>query len=167
MRFPDVIATLPPKEVMVMGGMRDLLFCLKKGYRFYWSGIIYYGFKLFIFSGKNNLFSDFILSLRKMFLKDINTRYLFLFNDCFDEGITLSFALKFTPKLNIVCIEHGVISFNRPENPVKWANGQSCKFNLVWDVFQKKNFLKMTKTVHLLFSVCHTKFIQLKVIVEK
>ena len=54
-RFPAVISTLPPKEVMVMGGRKELLLCLKNGYRFYWSGAIFYGFNLFIFSGKNKV----------------------------------------------------------------------------------------------------------------
>ena len=79
--FPAVMSTLPPKEIMVIGGRKELLLCLKNGYRFYWSGAIFYGFNLFIFSGKNNLFSAVILSLREMFLKEINKRYLFLYDD--------------------------------------------------------------------------------------
>ena len=121
---------------MVMGGRKELIFCLKNGYRFYWLGAIFYGFNQFIFSEKNNLFSLVVVSLRKMFSKDINKRYLFLCDDSLPEGMTLSFALESIPNLNIVCIAHGIINFE-PSRIKIIPEGISCKFNLLWDKSQK------------------------------
>ena len=137
-RYPAVMSTLLPKEVMVMGGRKELLLCLKNGYRFYWSGAIFYGFNLFIFSGKNNLFSAVILSLREMFLKEINKRYLFLRDDSQPEGMPLSFTLESIPQLNIVCIQHGMFAPPKEGYKVKCVDGESCQFNLLWDTSQKK-----------------------------
>jgi len=140
-RYTDLILTLPPKEVMVMGGRKELIFCLKNGYQFYWLGLIFYGFNQFIFSEKNSLFSLVIVSLRKMFLKDINKRYLFLYNDCMPDGMTLSFALESIPKLNIICIQHGMSSPPLSEFKVdRYVVGESCQFNLLWDISQKKPY---------------------------
>ena len=139
MRFPLLMSTMQPKEVMVMGGVKEFIFCLKNGYRFYWMGPIYYGFNLFIFSGKNNLFDSVITILRKIFSKDTNKRYLFLLNDQHPAEMTLSFALEDSPKLNIVCISHGMLSFETTGQ--KDANdGESCKFNFVWSDSQKSFF---------------------------
>jgi hypothetical protein len=136
MFFSDVMSTLPPKEVMVIGGRKELLFCLHNGYRFYWSGAIFYGFNLFIFSGKNNFFSAVIIFLRKSFLKEPNKRYLFLSNDSQPEGMTLSISLKSIPNLNIICIAHGMIN----GDPTRINEGESCKFNWVWNQSQKSSF---------------------------
>jgi hypothetical protein len=134
-----IISILPNKEVMVMGGINELLFCIKNGYRFFWTGFIFYGFNLFIFSKKNNLFNEAINALRKIFSKDNNKRYLFLPNDSLPEGMTLSFGLESTPMLNIICIAHGIINFEATRISVT-PEGESCKFNLVWSESQKSFF---------------------------
>ena len=50
--------------------------------------------------------------------------------------MTLSFALESIPKLNIVCIAHGMVNFD----PDRINEGESCKFNLVWSLSQKSFF---------------------------
>ena len=141
LRFPALIFSLPPKEVMVMGGIKELIFCLKNGFRFYWTGPIYYGFNLFIFSGKSQLFSRVIAFLRNMFSEvDNEKRYLFLCDDSLPEGMTLSFSLESVSQLNIICIEHGIISSPKKKYNVKYVNGESCQFNLLWDKSQKELF---------------------------
>jgi hypothetical protein len=139
-----IMSILPNKEVMVMGGITSLLFCVKNGYRFFWTGFIFYGFNLFIFSKKNNLFNEVIISLRKIFSKDNNKRFLFLPNDSLPEGMTLSFGLESTPMLDIICIAHGFINFE-PARISITPEGESCKFNLVWSKSQKSFFKNDTK----------------------
>jgi len=134
--FPDLMSILPPSEVMIIGGRGELLLSIKKGYRFCWSAPIFYGFSLFIFSGKNKLYSAVISSLRRMFTKEINKRYLILNNDSQPEGMTLSFGLQSISMLNIVCVEHGIINFE-PTRIKTLPEGESCQFNLLWDVSQK------------------------------
>lgn len=137
--YPHIMSVLPNKEVMVMGGINELLFCIKNGYRFFWSGCIFYGFNLFIFSKNNNLFNKAISSLRKIFSKDNNKRYLFLPDDSLPEGMTLSFGLESIPLLDIICIAHGFINFE-PTRISVTPEGESCKFNLVWSESQKSFF---------------------------
>jgi hypothetical protein len=139
LRHRAIIELLPAAEVMVLGGRNEFLYCMNKGYRFHWSGYIVKSFQLYIWGHKEKPLSKAILCIQKIFANHIGKkRYLFLFEDSLPVGMTLSACLKAIPELNIVCIMHGVLGV--PEISPLLPEGLTCKFNLVWDQNQVKNF---------------------------
>lgn len=137
LRHRDLIEVLPASEVMVLGHGHEYLYCLKRGYRFHWIGYVAKTFELYIYAGKKEPFSAALLFIQKLFLAYAGEkRYLFLWEDSLPTGLTLSAAFDSIPGLNVVCIQHGMFSpYTEKSMP---SEGVSCKFNLVWDLSQKK-----------------------------
>jgi hypothetical protein len=139
LRHRALLEILPRSEVLVLGGRNEYMYCLQKGYRFHWIGYISKSFQLYIFENKKQPFFRFIKYIRNLFLNKIKSNtYLFLWEDTQPTGLTLSVALRSIPNLNIVCVAHGM--FLRYKNEFVPAEGQQCKFNLVWAESQKKMF---------------------------
>ena len=139
LRHRGLIEVLPASEVMVLGGRGEFLYCLKRGCRFHWIGYISKSFQLYIWGGEKKIFPEALLFIRKLFLNPGGEkRYLFLWEDSLPTGLTLSIALASIPALNVVCIAHGM--FPRYKEKSLPPEGVSCKFNLIWDVSQKKLF---------------------------
>jgi len=139
LRHRGLIEVLPSSEVMVLGGRGEYLYCLKRGYSFHWIGYIAKAFQLYIWAGKKEPFSKALIFIQNLFLAQAGERrYLFLWEDSLPTGLTLSTALASIPGLNVVCIAHGM--FTRYKGKGVPPEGEQCKFNLVWDVSQRKLF---------------------------
>jgi len=137
LRFLNLIETLPPSEVMVLGDRCEFLYCLKRGLRFHWIGYIAKSFDLYIWAGKKDLFSEALLFIQKLFSTQAgDKKYLFLWEDSLPTGLTLSAALESIPGLNVVCISHGMLFRYRDKRILQ--EGWTCKFNLVWAPSQRK-----------------------------
>lgn len=138
LRNRSLIEILPSQEVLVVGGRKELFYCLKRGYQFHWIGYIAKAFERYRWSADNKLLYSVIMYIQDYFKINVGeSRYLFLWEDSQPAGVTLSTALESIPGLSIVCIAHGMFFRYKGADSLP-PEGKNCKFNLVWSNSQKE-----------------------------
>lgn len=128
-RYKEIIDCLKPKEILILGGRKDLHTCLKNGYGFFWTAGIDAAIIL-AWRGRNMAPLKLQIKLaRKQFKR--NKKYFFLYEDTLPVG--LFFALLGNSCSHpTVCIQHG---FYVTEPFL--LDGLLCRYHLLYALEQK------------------------------
>lgn len=137
LRYEQLIRTLDPRDVMIVGGINEYHFCRKMGCRFHYDWFINRAFRIFIHANIKWPITSLIAFIDKYFSSNKNSgqNYVFLYEDTQPCGLTLACVLYDNPNVSMVCIAHGYDYKPNSDCPND-MNGLNCNFNLVYDAAQ-------------------------------
>ena len=133
-RYDDIILSLDRKDVVILGGVSDLFFCLRNRIKFIWIGYLTRGFDIYFYHDRCKSYIDVLTILSNLVKKNICCESIFLWEDNIKVGLVFSYLFKESKDINIVSIQHGLFV---PNEKIKYP-GSNSNYNFVIKNSQKK-----------------------------
>jgi len=111
-RFGDLIHSLDKKDVLVCGGKKDFLYCLKHRIKFKWIGFLIKAFDIYYYYGRDKSYVEALNLLNKLFSDDKEKQFIFLWDDMQKLGTSFAHVFRQRDSIEVVCIQHGIYVFN-------------------------------------------------------
>ena len=140
LRYKEIIKSLNPSEVLILGNRSEFDYCKKNKYKFHWIGYLYHSTCIYL-SKKNNFYLNKSINLLKKIIGINNNqhKYIFLWSDIELSGLVLSAIFENKKNFSVICIAHGF--HFKPKKGLFYLNdGHYCKYNLVWNSKQIQLF---------------------------
>ena len=134
-RFKDIICSLDREHVVVMGGITDVLFCIRNNIKFVWIGYLVKAFDIYHYYGRDKSYIKALLLLERITCSN-NRRHVFLWEDTLKVGASLACLFNKNKFIDTVCIQHGLLSFGSDLKP----DGAVSNFNFFINSSQNKFF---------------------------
>ena len=98
--------------MLVCGGKKDFLYCLKHRIKFKWIGFLIKAFDIYYYYGRDKSYVEALNLLNKLFSDDKEKQFIFLWDDMQKLGTSFAHVFRQRDSIEVVCIQHGIYVFN-------------------------------------------------------
>ncbi|MBT7558479.1 hypothetical protein HN615_16375 [Candidatus Woesearchaeota archaeon] len=132
-RFEDIICNLNKEDVVVMGGGKDLLFCVKNKIKFVWIGYLVKAFNIYYYYGRDGVYIKALTLIeKKVTISDHKS--LLLWEDTLKVGLSFANLFNKNKLVDVICIQHGLFFLGSKVRPA----GINSNYNFFIKDSQKK-----------------------------